>query len=164
MSEFKIIETQEAFDAAIRERLERQSAKHSEEMEALRAELETLKTENGSVIAARDELLAEVESHKGKLEKLNGLEEKLTALTAENSTLRNAAVRREVADKYGLPKELADRLVGTDEASLSEDAEKLASFFNAHSSARMPSPSADVVPDGETNRGAFKEMLAKLND
>lgn len=162
MSEFKVIETQEDFDAAIKGRLDQQSRKYSEEISTLRAELESLKTERASLIEKHTAF--ETEKTTEWNNKANSFEEQIRKLTSENSSLREAAVRREVVDKFNIPKEFADRLVGSDEASLSEDAEKLANILNAHSSSRMPRPDADVIPSEDTNtRSAFKEMLSKLN-
>lgn len=155
---FSPIETQEAFDAAISERIGRLTAKHADELHNVQTALDAA---NAELTALR----AECEKHVKTISDFSGIEEKNAALTAEISSLRNAAVRRDVAEKYNLPKELAERLVGEDEASLAADAERLANFLNTSTVTRMPLASEDVTPAAEKdNRAAYLEMLAQLKN
>lgn len=95
--EFTPIETQEAFETVIAERLE-----------AARVE------ERGK--------FSDYEEIKGQLATANETNAKLSS---ENAKLKIDAMKRRVADETGLPIALAKRLTGDDEAAMRADAEDL---------------------------------------
>ncbi|MBR7039923.1 MAG: DUF4355 domain-containing protein, partial [Oscillospiraceae bacterium] len=107
-NEFKIIDTQEAFDAAVKERLERQK-------KAVTAEVEK-----------RYEGYLSPDDAKKLNEALDAAKQESARLTAERDTLRLDAVKVRIAHEAGLPQALAGRLAGDTEDAIRKDAEALA--------------------------------------
>lgn len=117
--EFTPIETQEAFNDAIKDRISRERAKFADydELKAFRAEhegrvadLEKTSTAQAQKIAAYEKKLAEQEQ-----------------TIAQQAT---ASLKTGIALKMGLPYELADRLTGTTEEEITADAEKLSAMLS----------------------------------
>ena len=154
--EFTQIETQEQFDAMVKDRVER--AKSAGAKEA-RKEFETQLKDLESI---KDQLTskdAEVEALKAKIsdfeseKKAN--EESYQGMQKELSELKLKALKTKVAMDAGLPADLADRLTGDDEETLKADAEKLASFVGSKKVA--PSFKTEEVPADPAEAG-FREM------
>ncbi len=115
--EFKVIETQEAFDAAIKARLERNTRSVTEEVTKKYEgwiSPEELKKSTDQI----DALSKEIEAKKATI----------ADLTAKNAAYEISSVKLKVAREVGLPIELADRLNGSNEEELKKDAETLAQF------------------------------------
>ena len=118
MSEFKPINTQEEFDAAIKERLSREKAKYSDydQLKSRVAELEEENVGLKSTIEATNQSKADADKQLEEMQnKIAGYE--------------TASLRTRVALQHGLPYDLADRLQGTDEESFKADAERLAGYI-----------------------------------
>lgn len=113
--EFKTIETQEALDAIIKNRLERNTRSVTEEV--------TKKFEGW--ISPEDakkstDQIAELSA------KIKENEVQIADLTAKNSAYEAASVKAKIAQEAGLPPELANRLSGSTEEELKKDAQALA--------------------------------------
>lgn len=113
--EFKAIETQEALDAIIKNRLERNTRSVTEEV--------TKKFEGW--ISPEDakkstDQIAELSA------KIKENEAQIADLTAKNSAYEAASVKAKIAQEAGLPPELANRLSGSTEEELKKDAQALA--------------------------------------
>lgn len=121
MSEFKVIETQEAFDEAIKSRLERNTKTVTESV---------AKKYEGYI--SPDDFTAKTADLTGEIEKLKAqLTEKDTSiadLTAKTAAFETAALKSKIAREYGIPDELASRISGTNEEEYKADAEALAKF------------------------------------
>lgn len=148
MSEFKIIETQEQFDQAIKERLEREHAKVSKEYEeklsGLNEQIKALTKENGSV--------------KESLEKMADKDKEIDALKGQVKGYEKAKLRTDIALQYNIPYNLSDRIQGDDEEAMKKDAESLAKYFQK---------SEPIAPPKEVNQDkkgdAYQELLNNLN-
>lgn len=143
MPEFKPIETQEAFDAAIKERIER--AKKS-------AADETAKKYEGYISP---------EDAKKSADEIAGLKAQVADLTAKNTAAGLDALRTRIAHETGLPYELAGRLVGDDEKAIRADAEALAKL-----TAPQPAPSPSYSPEtpaGSATDAAYAALASALN-
>ena len=118
MSDFKPIETQEELDRIIQDRLNRQKEKFSDydEVKKRNAELE-------SEIGALKNTIEE----SGNVAKTH--EQTVAELNAKIAGYETSSLRTRIALQNGLPLDLADRLVGEDEASIKADAERLAAFM-----------------------------------
>lgn len=144
MSEFKIIDTQEAFDAAIKERLERQK-----------------KTVTEEVRKQYEGWISPEEAGKSA-ERITGLEKQVADLTAKNTAAELGALRTRIAHETGLPFELAGRLVGDDEKSLREDAAALARLTAPET---KPSPNYSPEPPvGASREAAFRAMASEITN
>ena len=118
MSEFKPITTQEEFDAAIKGRLSREKEKYGD-YDQLKSRVTELEEEN---IGLKSTIEA---SNQSKADSDKQLEE----MQKQIAGYETASLRTRIALQNGLPYDLADRLQGTDEESLTADAERLAGFM-----------------------------------
>ena len=115
--EFKIIDSQEAFDAAIKARLDRNTRSVTEEV--------TKKFEGW---ISPDEAKKSADQIADLTGKLKDSETKIADLTAKNSAYEISSVKMKIAHETGLPYELADRISGATEEELKKDAEELAKY------------------------------------
>ena len=136
MSEFKPINTQEEFDAAIKDRLERERGKFSD--------YETLKTQVGTLTTERDTAV-----------------QQLSDANAKIKTYETNSVKMRIAQEKGLPAEMALRLTGETEEDIAKDADSMVQIFKAtKGAAPLFDNSASV---GDNNDAALKQMLQNLN-
>ncbi len=149
MPEFKPIETQEALDAIIKDRIER--AKKS-------AADETAKKYEGWL--SPDDVKQHTDHIASLTEKLKESDTKIADLTARNSAYEIASVKTKVAHEAGLPYELAERLSGSTEEEIRKDAGVLARFA-VHPQA-TPDFSSET-PVGATSDAAFRALAHDLN-
>ena len=115
--EFKAIETQEALDAIIRDRLARNTRSVTDEV--------TKKYEGWISPEDAKKSADQIEALTGKLTES---EAKIAELTAKTSAYEISSVKMKIAQETGLPLELADRLTGSTEEELRKDAEALVKF------------------------------------
>lgn len=150
MPDFKPIETQEAFDAMIRERLERNTRSVTAEV--------TKKFEGW--ISPEDAKKDTDPLHQqiaALTEQIKGHETTIADLTAKNTAHETAAVKRRIAHELGIPFEMADRLSGSTEDEIRADAEALSKFVTG-SVQPAPMYSAETPPSNTTD-AALKKML-----
>ena len=143
MSEFKPIETQEAFDAAIKERLER----------AKKTVTDEVKKQYEGWISPEDA--------KKSADEIAGLKTQVADLTAKTTAAELSALRTRIAHETGLPYELADRLRGEDEKAIRADAEAFSRL-----TAPKPSPSPSYSPEtpvSSSTDAAFAALASELN-
>lgn len=151
--EFKAITTQEEFDRAIQDRLNRQKEsieKQYADYAEIKARNTVLETEVGTLKATLSE----------SNEKVGNYDKDLAALNAKIAGYETANMRTRIALQHGIPYDLASRLVGEDEASITADAKKLAELVGN----REPiAPLKDVEPTIDGKDGAYKSLLENLN-
>lgn len=126
---FKPIETQEAFDAILKDRLERKERsirKEYADYDAYRKKAE--------------EYDKDVSKYSGQVDSLNA---KIAELQGKIGKYETDSVKKGIADEFGLPPELADRLVGSDEKELRADAKELAKHFKRST----PRPNHEDAPN-----------------
>lgn len=124
MSEFKVIESQEEFDARIKDRIERAKEKAIEDYKIeIKKTIDDLKSENSS-------LKNEVAGYKESLEDVKVKNETIKGLNEKISAFERAEVKRNIALEYGLPLKLAEKISGDDEDSMKKDAEGMAKYFS----------------------------------
>lgn len=142
--EFKPIETQEAFDAAIKSRIER--AKQSAAEEAKKAFSGWISPDDAKKSADQIAALTGQISERDK---------QIAELTAKVSASDAVSMRMKIAMEAGLPAALADRLTGDTEDAIRKDAELLASFTKG-SGTHRPDPER-----GEPVSGVEQAFFAK---
>ena len=151
--EFKIIETQEELDNVIKDRLARQKEaieSQYQDYEEIKKRKEELETEVGVLN----------ETIKATNNKYANYDTELSELNAKIKDYEMSSAKTKVALQYGIPYDLADRLVGEDEESLTKDAEKLASLVKQ----KEPiAPLKNVEPQVGEKNGAYKSLLEGLN-
>lgn len=159
MSEFKVIETQEEFDKAIKSRLAQKDRELAEQYkdylspekaEELKADLKKQLDEANDLVAKAKATLAE------KDKAVSELEARVT--NAESSLLK-----QKVAHANKLPLELAGRLIGTTEEELTKDAESLAALLKPTNT--PPLRTSEGANGVTTNNNAqYMGLLSSLNE
>lgn len=151
--EFKAITTQEEFDNAIQDRLARQK-ESIEKQYADYAEVKTRNTELETEIGALKTTLSETNT------KTENYDKDIAELNAKIAGYETASMRTKIALQHGIPYDLAGRLVGDDEESMTADAKKLAELVKG----KEPiAPLKDVEPKIDEKDGAYKSLLENLN-
>lgn len=160
MADFKVIETQEDFDKAIKDRLDRKEKELAEKYKdylapekaaAMKAEYEKRLEEAGKTV---QDATAKLSEHDKVVSDLTQ-----RAMDAEGKLLKNR-----IAHEKGIPLELASRLIGNTEEELAKDADSMASFF----APPLAPPLRSNMPSGLLNRdapidAAYAALAASLN-
>lgn len=160
MSEFKAITTQEEFDKAIQDRLNRQKEtleNQYKESSKKFADYEQLRTRNAELETQVGTLQKTVEDSKTSSA---NYDKQLKELNAKITGYETTSMRTKIALQHGLPYEFASRLIGEDENSIIEDAKKIAEFIGK--SEPVP-PLKDTEPNISGTDGAYKSLLENLN-
>lgn len=154
MSEFKEITTQEQFDEAIKERLLRQKESIEKEY-ADYAELKARNVEMETEIGELNTTLTET------TKKYENYDQEISERDAKIAGYETSNLRTQIALKHGIPFNLAGRLVGDDEASITEDAKSLAELVGNQETV---APLKVTEPDlGDGKDGAYKSLIENLN-
>lgn len=152
--EFKVIESQEDFDKAIKKRLDQKDREMSEKYKSYLApdDVETLKAGYEQKIKDISKALAEAN------EKIAGHDQIVSELTTRATTAESDLLKSRIAHESGVPFELAGRLVGKDEEELKADAEKFASYLSPKAAPPLH------TNDAPTNKDAgLAGMLNQIN-
>ena len=153
MGEFKPITTQEEFDAAIAERLRRDR----KTIEDKYRDYDNLKNENKSLQEKLSQAQEVIEQNKTVSESFT---KQIEDLTGKISGYELKDLKTTVALKHGIPYELANRLVGTDEESLINDAKSLSEMmFQNKPVAPLKSSETQV----STEDSAYMRLVDNLN-
>ncbi|WP_434352382.1 capsid assembly scaffolding protein Gp46 family protein [Trichococcus flocculiformis] len=154
MVDFTPITTQEEFDKAVQARVLREQetlGKKYADYDQVKARNAELEAEVGALQATIEETSTSAKTH----------EQTLADLNAKIAGYETANLRTRIALQNGLPFDLADRLVGTDEDSIKADAERLAAFVGKQTT---PPPLKNAEPPiGEGKDAAYKSLLENLN-
>lgn len=141
MEAFTPIETQEALDAAIAEKL------------APYADYDAVK-------AQAADLSSQLAAARADAEKYAGYDEKIAALQKEVRGHETRALRQKIAYETGIPFELADRIQGESEEEIRKDAALLSRYTT---SSKWVAPLADTEPVVKsTSEAAMRAMLQQL--
>lgn len=146
---FKAIETQEELDRIIQERLSREKGKI--------ADYDEIKTRNAALETEVDALKSTIEETNNAAKTHEQTIADLNKQIAEKETLN---LRTRIALQNGLPIDLADRLIGSDEESIKADAERLSGLV---SKKQTPPPLKNTENNlGEGKDGAYKKLIQGL--
>lgn len=129
-------------------------------------ELKSLRKEAEAAAKAREEAERAAAEEKGEYKKLyETAAAERERLQAEIKALELARLRREIAQRIGLPAGLEDRLAGESEAEITADAETFLSLL-PKSSAAAPSTDGGAGRPGQNSTGPseaeIREMAARL--
>ena len=153
MSEFKLIETQEEFDARISERLKRAAETTAKKYEGWTSpeDLETVKSDYESKIKTLEDSVASAE------QKLKDKDIEI----AESAKYRTDLEKTRIAIAQGLDIKYADRLRGETREEWEADAKDLAKDFAAYASAQnQPAPLGSPGTSGtKTTRDQFADTV-----
>lgn len=148
---FEPIETQEAFDAAIKSRIDRNTKSVTDEV--TKKFEGYISPEDASKQTA--ELNKQIESLTAKLGERDS---SIADLTAKNKAYETASVKTRIAREYNIPYELADRLSGDTEDDIKKDAEKLSAFVGRKKTA----PLFDLDTGSGKDDSAYKNLLKSI--
>lgn len=149
MTEFKVIETQEQLDTIIKARLDREKSKYAD-YDSLAEKVKNLETENTNL---KQTISDKEASESTNLNKIAELEKSVSGWEAK-------ALKQQVAIKYGLPFDLADRLQGDSEESLNEDAERLASLVTVNNYTQPLASTEPTISNGID--AAWRDVVKNL--
>ena len=155
MSEFTPIQTQEEFDKAIKGRLAQKDRELEEKFKDYLSpeKVADMKKAYEEKLDAAKELAKESEAKASEAVK------SMSELTQRAEKAELSLLKQSVANKNKIPLELADRLVGTTEDELMEDANRFATFMKPLGAPPLHSNETRGNGDGSTNNG----MLSLLN-
>lgn len=157
MSDFTPIETQEAFDEAIKSRLNRSEQKWAEKYSGYLSP-DDVKNQtdelNLKIAELGNSLNAATEKASADAQTISDLEKRV-------KNYETASVKSRIAHEVGLPYELANRLSGETEEEIKADAEALVKTIGKNST---PPPlfNADGG-ENNTREAAMKKMLHDLH-
>ena len=162
MSEFKVINTQEEFDAAIKDRLDRERAT----VEKKYGDYETLKEKAAELDRLKGlDYEGKIKDLEGKLSdaksKLDTTTQTVSDLTARAAAAENALLKGKIAHEYKIPYELSGKLSGGTEDELRKDAEAFAKYVG-NNTVTAPLASTEPVKE-DANKAALKATLQNLN-
>lgn len=143
------IESQEQFDALVKDRLSRQNEKHSKE----------LAEKLGEAKSGFESQLTEIQTKLDEAEKkISGYDSIISEKDKEIKKYELASVKSQIARETGLSFDAVDFLQGEDEESIRKSAEALKNLVKV-----APAPMATNEPRGQkTESGAYREMLKNL--
>ncbi len=156
MAEFKAITTQEEFDAAIKDRLERAERKTREEFKGWTSP-DDLKKLNESHITEMNHLK---ESHQKEMEKYAGYDDQFKAFTDKIHTLEVGAIKTRIASEKRLPLDAVEFLQGDDEQTIAESAERLMKISGTPQTFAFTRNTESDKGDAKDKE--LKELLGKL--
>ena len=154
---FKTIETQEQFDEMVKDRMERVKEKAIKETRAEFSDYESMKQQ----IAELEEKVKATASEKDGA--IKDLQDQLKQSAKEKDDMavkakayELQATKIKVANAMGLPIEMAERLSGDDEESITADAESLKGLFGQKNAVPLGSYEDSGEP---TARDHLRELL-----
>lgn len=148
MSEFKKIETQEEFDAAIKDRLARENKKYEgfvspDKLAELKADYEKEISEKYENYTSPDDLANMKKDYEGKIAKYE-----------------TDSVKTRIANEMGLPSSIASRLNGSNEEEIRKDAESFADLFQKEPP--LATGEQTVATKEQEKELAYRKLLKNL--
>lgn len=153
MADFTPIETQEAFDAAIKDRLARQEAKIRGEY----ADYTDLKKQSEAWAAEKQAYEKTITDNKTSFEDLN---QKYTEATGKIAQYETETMKMKIGIETGIPSGLFSYLKGSTEEEIRKSAEELGKF--AKSGQRQPLADPEGEPPKNTTEAAYLKLAKSL--
>lgn len=154
MSDFTPIETQEQFDAMVKDRIARAEKAAAEKY----GDYEAIKTQNADLTG---QIASLTEQIRKQTETIDGHKAVVDDLTAKVHGYETASVKTRIALELGIPYQMADRLTGEDEESIRKDAEEMIKLIGAKRQA-PPLGSGEPKPANDTD-AAWRSFAATFN-
>lgn len=151
--EFKIIETQEQFDSAIKSRLAREADKYEKQISELEGSNKKALAEAQKQI---DELTRQISTLK---ESSANYDEEIKSRDAKLKEYETYSIKTQVAHELDLPYDAIKFLQGSDEGAIRESAEALKNMVGAKT---MPLAKTET-PVTNTTDGAYLDMARQLS-
>lgn len=161
MADFKAISTQEEFDAAIKERIERERNKYAD-YEALKEKAQAAEKLQKSLDAVNAELERLNKESQATAATLAAHTKTVNELTARAETAERSLLCRKIAEEKNLPAALADRLTGKDESELRKDADTLAQFVKTNATAPLSTGDRSPLMGASTHDAAMQAAYSQV--
>lgn len=162
MSEFKVIETQEDFDAAISARLKRDREKYAEQFETDMREKGWKSPDEVTQFTA--DLTKQIETLQAAAADTAKIIEQKDAEIAKGESYRADLEKTRIAIAAGLSIEQAGRLRGGNADEWTADAKKLAGEFQAFAQQQSNQPAPLGNPGASSNKTTRDQFADALND
>ena len=154
--EFKTIETQEQFDAAIKGRLEREKGKYEAQIAELNKKLEAQTGDAQKQISELTQALTTAKEEKESFDK------SLAERDAKIKEYELHSAKTQIAHELGLSFEAVNFLQGSDADEIRKSAESLKELVGTKT-APLANPEAKIVDTKEaTKDAALRSMLQKM--
>lgn len=153
---FTPIETQEAFEAALKERLERERSTMTKKFEGYTSPeaLQKIKDEYDSKINGLNTSITENAS------KYADYDKQLAEKDAKISAYETNSEKMRIAHENGIPYEMASRLSGTTEEDIRKDAEALSKFIGNRG--QVPPLANHEDQKGDPSKQIYLQMAKSL--
>lgn len=153
---FTPIETQEQFDAMVKDRIaraERAAVERYSDYDALKAQREDLSKQVAQL----------TEQLKKQAETIDGHKAVVDDLTAQVRAHETASVKTRIALEMGLPYQMADRLAGADEEAIRKDAEAMVALIGKQTPV-APVGAPEPTVQANSKEAAWKALADSINN
>lgn len=159
MGEFKVIETQEEFDKAIKSRLAQKDRELEEKYKDYLSpqDAEAMKADYMKQLEDANKNLKEIQ------QKLGTFDATVSELTKRAEVAETSLLKTKIAHEKKLPLELADRLVGSNEDELKADADNLSGILKPQGAGAPPAYYGMQKAMGNSIDAGMNELLAGIN-
>lgn len=152
MADFTPIETQEQFDAAIKDRLNRERSKYTEQLAGFDETKTQLDSANKQIADLTDALNA-------ANEKISGFNDQLSEKDSKLAEYATRAAKTQIAHEMGLSFDAIDFLKGATEEEIRKSAESLKNLVGAGKVAPLATTEdANVDPKEAALRGMLSDL------
>lgn len=161
MSEFTPITTQEAFDAAIKDRIARaEKTAEARVRSELQEQLNEVGTLKEQIVQLTSNNSAAEQAAKETAEKISGLETQLAESLAKNKGYELDALKLKVATEKGLPLDSIGLLNGETEDVITANADKLSQLIKAQNYQGLPMANLEPGAGDYATTGKINEERA----
>jgi len=159
MGDFKVIETQEDFDKAIKSRLAQKDRELEEKFKDYLSPqaAEAMKADYEKQLEDANKNLKDIQ------DKLKTFDSTVSELTKRAEVAETSLLKTKIAHENKIPLELADRLVGSTEQEIKADAENLSGILKPQGNGAPPLYSGMQRAVGKTVDAGMSELLAGIN-
>ena len=157
MPEFTPINTQEEFDAAIKDRIARERATLMKKY----GDYDEIKS---SLAALQDERSGFEKTAKENADTITSLTDQLNAANGKVKAFELDALKMKAAQAAGIPAEFRSRLSGDTEEEIMKDAESFAQFFKDQNNKGIPLFEQHENVPKDTNKAAWLGVAKSLKE
>lgn len=156
MAEFTPIETQEQFDAMVKDRIARAERAAAEKY----SDYDAMKAQNTSLSEQVAQLTEQIRK---QTETIDGNKAVVDDLTAKVHSYETASVKTKIALELGLPYQMATRLVGDSEEAIRKDAEAMLQMIGMQKPV-APLGSGEPTQKSDSKDAMWRDLANRLSN
>lgn len=156
MAEFTPIETQEQFDAMVKDRIARAERAAAEKY----SDYDAMKEQNTSLSEQVAQLTEQIRK---QTETIDGNKAVVDDLTAKVHSYETASVKTKIALELGLPYQMATRLVGDSEEAIRKDAEAMLQMIGPQKPV-APLGSGEPTQKSDSKEAMWRDLANRLSN